>query len=453
MVGWRFAPAEVIRTSLTFVSITTVAVLATVSQVSLADPKREVPDYDGRGNQDADADSWAFWIPRILLSPLYVTHEYVVRRPLGAFVSHAERDRWGDSAARMFSFGEGDRSLILPSAAFDAGLLPRVGLFYSREDAFADGNVVQLHAATWGRRWITLSAADRYAISASDSLQVGASFRHAEDNLFVGIGPDVTQDTRSRYGLERFEGRIRYQRRLTATSRLEAGSGVQRIGFVEGDCCDDPSLDTRIASADLMAPPGYRDAYTAAHARVAVSFDTRRPRPDPGGGAYLDVEGMPAFDVHGGRSWIRYGGVLGGALDLTGHRRTITVQLALDFVDAMTGDAIPFTEYAVLDSALMPGFVTGWMTGRSTAAAQLGYSWPVWLGLDARTRFTLGNAFGAHLDGLAARKLRMSGDIGLTTSTDPDSGLEILVGLGSETFEQGADITSVRVMLGAKRSL
>jgi hypothetical protein len=117
----------------------------------------------------------------------------------------------------------------------------------------------------------------------------------------------------------------------------------------------------------------------------------------------------------------------------------------------MTGGAIPFTEYPSLGGELMPGFVTGWMTDRSTAAAQLGYSWPVWLGLDAQARFTIGNAFGEHLDGLAANKLRLSGDLGFMTSAALDQGFEMLLGFGSETFEQGGKITTVRVTVGSRR--
>jgi hypothetical protein len=54
------------------------------SHVARADATREVPDYDGRGNEDAHPDSWALWIPRVVLSPLYVISEYVLRRPIGA---------------------------------------------------------------------------------------------------------------------------------------------------------------------------------------------------------------------------------------------------------------------------------------------------------------------------------------------------------------------------------
>src|SRR5512140_1027513 len=62
-----------------------------------SDPKRAVPDYDGRGNPDADGGHWALWIPRVLLAPVYVAHEYLIRRPVGAFVTHAERAHWAES--------------------------------------------------------------------------------------------------------------------------------------------------------------------------------------------------------------------------------------------------------------------------------------------------------------------------------------------------------------------
>jgi len=99
----------------------------------------------------------------------------------------------------------------------------------------------------------------------------------------------------------------------------------------------------------------------------------------------------------------------------------------------------------------MPGFVPGWMMGRSTAAAQLGYRWPIWLGIDAQTRLTFGNAFGQHLSGLRPGDLRVSYDIGLTTASVRDQGFEILVGIGTETLDQGAGITSFRFAFGSRQ--
>jgi hypothetical protein len=431
-------------------SATLVAILAQGGLVH-ADPKREVPDYDGRGNPDADADHWALWIPRIALSPLYLTNEYLLRRPLGALVRKAERDRWADSFVQLFTFGEGGKNVLVPTALVDFGLLPSVGFYYQGDDFFAPGNSLRLHGATWGKRWINATMADRYALDASQSLQARFEFKRSEDNVFVGIGPDVVSSTKSRYGLERVDGTVRYRRRFAHESRIDVETGIQRLTFLPGDCCNDPSVDTRIASGDLMPPPGYRDPYTTAYGSVDVSLDSRRPRPEPGSGTYLMLQGRPSFDVQESRSWLAYGGLAGAALDLNGYRRTLRLQLAVNFVDQMSGDTIPFTEYPTLGGESMPGFLPGWLTGRSTATAQLGYSWPVWLGLDAQTRFTVGNAFGAHLSGLSPRELRMSGDVGFTTSTARDQGFELLFGLGTETFEQGAGITSVRVTLGSRR--
>ena len=408
-----------------------------------------MPDYDGRGNPDTDAESWALWIPRIALAPLYLASEYVLRRPLGALVRSAERGRWSDSLAQLFRFGEGGKSLIVPIAWFDLGVSPSLGLYYVTDDLVADGNALSLQATTWGLRSIHVAAADQYAIDPADRVQVQLEARRSEDDLFLGIGPDATSATRSRYAAERIRGGVGYHRRLTDHASLDAAAGLHRIRFLDGACCGDPSLDARIARGEVMAPPGYRDAYTAADADLELTLDTRGPRPGPGDGVYLHLRTAPGMELRGGRSWIEYGGVAGAALDLTGHRRTLRAQLALDLVDAMSGE-VPFSEDPVLGGELMPGFVPGWMTGPSTAAAQLGYSWPIWLGLDAQTRVTVGNAFGDHLAGLAPGKLRLSGDIGLTTDTERERGFTLLLGVGTETFEQGADLTSVRITFGTR---
>lgn len=428
-----------------------VALAATLGGVARAD-KREVPDYDGRGNPEASVDSWLLWIPRVVLFPLYAANEYVMRRPVGAALQHVERDRWTDALAGMFQFGKGGHSTLYPVAAFDLGLSPSVGLHYARDDWFTGGNTLAIHAATWGPRYLDVAAADRYAIDAGDRIAIRAELERGKDDLFFGIGPDVSRRTRSRYGLQRVEGELAYHRRFDETAWLDAESGVRHTAFLDDTCCGDPSLDQRIARGELMAPPGYREATTAGFARLDLALDTRRPRPEPGDGGFLRLHGQPSVDVHGRGAWLGYGGVLGGALDLTGHRRTLTAQLALDFADPLSG-TLPFTEYPVLGGDVLPGFVAGWLTGRSTAAAQLGYCWPIWLGLDARARFSVGNAFGDHLAGLAARKLRMSGDIGLTTASGHHPGFDLLFGVGTETFEQGSHVTSVRIAIGSRRDI
>ena len=74
-------------------ALITFVICATVGTAA-AEPKREVPDYDGRGDPPTTAGDVLIWIPRVAVAPLYLVAEYVVRRPTGALVETAERHRW-----------------------------------------------------------------------------------------------------------------------------------------------------------------------------------------------------------------------------------------------------------------------------------------------------------------------------------------------------------------------
>ncbi len=421
------------------------------STTASAQPKRDIPDYDGRGNPDADQESALVWIPRVILAPVYVANEYLLRRPIGWLIRHAEAGHWVDSVESIFEFGPDGEDLLIPTFLFDFGLLPSVGLYFAADHFLAHDNSLHLHGATWGPKWLDFTAADRYLIDKTDSLQVRGEYKRSEDNLYFGIGPDVIKGTQSRYGLARIEGSVAYHRIISHESWLGLEGGMHHIGFVDGDCCGNPSVDQQIADGVYTMPPGYRDDYTTAFLRAGLALDSRSPRPAPGSGVYLDAHANANFDIHAPRSWIEYGGAIGASADITGHQRTIKIQLALDFIDSMQGGSIPFTEYPVLTDVFMPGFLDGWMRGLSTAAAQVGYTWPVWQWLDGQVRFSAGNAFGYHLAGLVPGNFRFSGDIGVTTSGARDAGFEILFGLGTQTIDQGAGITSVRITFGSRR--
>jgi hypothetical protein len=385
------------------------------------------------------------------LFPFYAVHEYVIRKPIGAFVTRAEHDHWADTIEGIFTFGPQGNNVIYPTLLFDFGLLPSVGVYYGGNDFLVKDNQLRLHFATWGAPWIAATAADRYTITKHDYVEARLDFKRSEDNIFFGIGPDVRDGTISRYGLERFEGSANYRHTILNESKFRVHAGVHRLSFYDGGCCSNPTVAEQVAAGVYPEPPRFGETYSTAFGGVDLQLDTRDPRPAPASGAFLHVYGNGNFDLHETRSWVQYGGDLGASVDLTGHQRVLKMQLALGFVDPLQGTSIPFTEYQILGGELMPGFIPGWMTGLSTAAAQIGYTWPVWLGLDAQTRFTMGNAFDHHLAGLVPGELRMSWDIGLTTSTVRDQGFEILFGLGTQTLDQGAGITSVRVAFGSRQ--
>jgi hypothetical protein len=430
-----------------------VAIALACSSAVTADPKRDLPDYDGRGNTDADDDgSWALWIPRAVLSPLHFVSDSLIRRPLGALVSFAERHHWVSAVEGFLTFGARGNYMVVPTALFDFGLLPSAGVYFAGDAVGTAGNAIRVHAATWGPDWINATALDRLTWNGgATALAARVEFRRAADLLFFGAGPDATSVTRARYGLQRFDAGLMFDHRFAGESALAISSGVRAIAYRAGNCCGDPSLDARIADGSLAMPAGYGTNYTALYQRAELALDTRAPRPASGTGGYAQSHAEIDVDVRNDRSWISYGAIVGAALDLRDQQRTVKLQLAADFVDPLRGETVPFNELASLGGGLMPGFVAGWMTGRSTAAAQLGYTWPVWMWLDGQARFSIGNAFDRHLGELAVDKLRLSADLGLTSIGKRDQGFELLVGVGTETLEHGAGITSVRLSVGSRK--
>jgi hypothetical protein len=99
----------------------------------------------------------------------------------------------------------------------------------------------------------------------------------------------------------------------------------------------------------------------------------------------------------------------------------------------------------------MPGFWWGRLVDRSAAVATAEYRWPIAPFLDGSMQAAVGNVFGEHLDGFEPSLLRFSGAVGVTTVSAPDSAIQFLVGFGTETFEHGGQVDSIRVVAAANR--
>src|SRR3569623_1365213 len=434
-------------------SVAIVAALGCVGATALADtsPKRELPDYDSRGNRDADPGTWAIWIPRVVLSPVYAVNEFALRRPLGWAVSRAERKRWGQSISDVFQFGAGGKDVILPTALSVFGLLPSVGFYVGLDDVGAADNAVRLHAATGGLDWLSAVALDRYRWD-DGAGTIAARFEYSRrpDYSVLGTGPDVTRATIARYGLQRAEASVSLSRRFAGVSGFTFTAGARGMSYRAGTCCSEPSLDERIADGSLAMPAGYPTAYSVLFQHTELMLDSRSPRPASASGAFLRLHGGSDTDAARGNTWIGYGAMAGIAVDVSGHQRTVTLTTHVDFIDPVQG-IVPFNELAQLGQDQMAGFVRGWMNGRSTFVTELSYRWPVWMWLDGQLRVAAGNAFDEHLAGLDPQKLRLSADVGVTSLGARDAAFELLFGLGSETIEQGAHITSARFSIGTRR--
>ena len=95
-------------------------------------------------------------------SPLYLTSEYVIRRPLGALlVGRRALQPAHASLYDFFAFGPDHKAGFAPIAFVDFGFNPSVGVYAFWDDAFVKGNDLSVHGSTWGADWLAGSLTER----------------------------------------------------------------------------------------------------------------------------------------------------------------------------------------------------------------------------------------------------------------------------------------------------
>ena len=462
-----------------------------------ADDERPVPDYDGRGDDPTTAGEVLLWVPRVILSPVYLVTEYVIRRPLGWFATAVEKEQLFKGARDLFTFGPDNNIAVIPTGLIDFGFRPSIGAFVFWNDFLAEDNDLRLRAAYGfdGLDWWTLAAANRIKLSHDQELSLRGSYIGRSDFVFYGLGPSAAGDE-ARYSARIFEGGLRYEADLTACRLpdiVKPGSHcrtsqVRTYGFVRDASFDlatgsgdEPTVAEEIADGRFAAPPGSADGYTTFHQGLELVLDSRLRRythvssrgepleerlegsdhvSPPGTGVKLALRGehaaglrrSPPSELNGSErlQWVKYGATLGGFVDLTGEQRVVGLSLIADFADPLEGTSeIPFTEQVQLGGARpLRGFLQGRLIDRSSAVARLEYRYPIWVWLDGALHYSVGNVFGKHLDGFEAGLLRQSFGLGFRTTNSRDNTFEVLTAFGTETFDDGGGIDNFRLVIG-----
>jgi len=417
---------------------------------SKTDEKRDVPDYDGR-EEPTTAGDVLIWVPRVLFAPPYLVSEYLLRRPLGFVIAGAERAGIPVMVYDFFVFGPDHKAGIFPTVFVSFGFRPSVGLYAFWNDAFFPKHELRLRASYGGKDWLAGSFGERFRFG-DDPMNVfaveGAAV-HRPDYTFYGLGPDAVDENEVRYGKDTLEARVRIDKGLWRQSAFRAEIGLRDVDFFRGGFRDERVLDEAIAEGSLPSPAGYERGYTITRTAVIAQLDDRLERPAPGSGFRVRGGAAHSTNVREPGSFVTYGGSVTGFWDLNDLQRVVSLTAMTRMIDPLTDAEVPFTELVTLGgSEPMRGFFPGRLTGRSAAVAELSYHWPIWIWLDGAMHFEVGNVFGEHLAGYAFDKLRWSGAIGIESAGVVDNPLQIMLGLGSETFESGGKIDSFRFVLG-----
>jgi hypothetical protein len=433
---------------------TPVALVLDDASDARADPptaKREVPDYDGRGGEPTTAGDVALWVPRVVVSPIYLVTEFVLRRPIGALITAAERAELPRIIYDFFFFGPDHKAGIAPVVFAEFGFNPSVGIYAFWDNAFFKGNDLRLHAAIWNSEWLAGSITERIHLDKDNTLAFRVAGVHRPDHAFFGVGPRSLQSNISRFGEDLIDGGATIDARLWRTSHVEGGTGLRSVSLYNGHYGSDPSLALESSRGAFPIPYGFEHGYTAQYNHLAGALDTRQPRPAPGSGVRFEAQAEQGSDVRGSPAsgWIRYGAAAGGFYDVGNHGRVVSVSVAASFADPLGHSPVPFPELVPLGGdAPMRGFYPGRLLGRSALVATARYTWPIWVWLDGALEASTGNVFADHLQDFKPSLLRFSGAVGIESIQATDKAIQLLVGFGTETFEHGGQADSVRLMVG-----
>jgi hypothetical protein len=420
-----------------------------------------MPRYDGRSSA-ITADDVLLSIPRALLYPLYFTSEYLVRRPVGTLLAWGERSGAPKFLYDFFIFGENHDAGVIPLAYVHFGFNPSVGLLGFWNNAGVRGHNVSIQGSTWGIDWLALIVRQSLTLSPNLKVSQTVSGTRRPDLRFYGVGPNSNQRDLRRYGQALYEQQLQLEfvPRLSNASTLELSLGQRHSNTYNGRYDDDIGIESDPEKRAL--PVGYQRGFASIDTGLAVALDSRSTRDPQASGVRLEVAGklssnMRDLDANksvSASSWLNASFALGGFWELH-HGRVIGFGVHGRFVEGLSNaEAVPFTELADPGGeGPLPGFLPGRIRGQSTAAATLRYQWPVWLNLNGKMQFGVGNAFGPRLREFSAPNLRWSAAIGLETASSRTSAFHILIGVGSDTFGNGAGIDSVRLVFGTHRGL
>lgn len=413
--------------------------------------RRSRPDYDGRPPRPPTPGEVALWVPRVVFSPVYLVTEYAIRRPVGFLVTEIEKARAWDVLIDFFTFRD-RRVGVIPTFFVQFDLRSSIGVYAFWNDFGASGNDVRLNFSFGGERWWLVSVRDRYRFDEQTEGEIGFLFSQRPDQIFAGTGSTIEVENGSRFLQRQIAARLQLRRRVWRQSELRwsARLGNHRFDGSRGGF-DDPALDDAVRLGFFAPPAGLDEGFTVLAQRVSAVVDSRRNElraSATGIRAETYFELATDLERPSRSQWMSFGGVLSGFLD-TGDNHTLGLTTRIDSQTALEERAIPFAELARPGDGPfeMSGFTPGLLRGESSFVTTFEYRYPIWVLVDGSVHVSAGNVFGPSLDGFAVERLRMSFGLGMRSS-DRDNPLTVLLAFGTQTFQRGVGLESVRMAFG-----
>ena len=434
--------------------------IALASSVAHAAPpkKRPVPAYDGRGDTPTTAGDVARATLRVVLFPIRIVVDYGLRWPIGKVITAAEHSRKVRGAIDyLFLQPAAPSPSVMPIAFYDFGFQSSIGIRAQWTYGFlTKGSKFSVKIGTGGLDWWRGDFAFLLAVPRTRGFRVATdiSVRRRPDQQFFGIGPLTEHAARARYLHARFGSQI-----TAGWREFSLFAGVAATFTAESHFNNAPSIEDQVAAGKIGAlPGGYNDLVGTERYGARIALDTRgtkdsAERDRNSSGARIDAL-VEKVHAHAIGDWLHLDATVGGALrlDRVGEHK-LDLRMRVELVEPNTRldpAAIPFYELATIGGSRdLRGFASGRGRDLSATALMLDYQWPLAAWLDATMYLGAGNVFGRGLSGFTAGKLRASFGMGLALAgLSNDRQLELWAAVGTDPFDNGADVNSFRLVLG-----
>lgn len=410
---------------------------------------RPTPDYERRPAASADAGDVLVWVPRVLLYPVHLTLEYLVRWPVVGGVTLLEKYHLIERTKRLFTWRDG-KAGIYPTALVDFGLSPSVGFLAFYEDLITEGDTMSLQGGFWDDGWLHLAFRNRSVILRDDSanLRFLAEFTNRPDWVFYGVGAGSADRNESHYRFRSLDVRSDIDFDLGDLDAFQFA-----LTFRRGEIMADGEEVAIDQVFDVATLDGFVEDYTLIGAEMSTSWDTRSPEREftPGSGVRLDVFGKLRFNpTDTDLALGSFGAELAGFWDVTGLNHVFGASLYAEMQASIGDGEVPFTELISLGGdRYLRGYLPGRLLGQSAIVASVNYRYPVWSFIDADLFFGAGNVFQERFKDFDFDRLLLNWGLGLRTNAARDSSFDILIAFGSNRLDEDKfRVDNVRFSVG-----
>ena len=415
--------------------------------------------YDGRADPPPRAEDALVWVPRLVLFPVYLTLEYVVRKPVVAFISWAEENHIFERIGDLLTFADG-KGFIFPSVFLVSGQGVQFGLNVTVDDVGPHEHNLAASAQYGTGGFYNVALSDEWSLFENDvgTLRLAGQFGEDPTWAFYGVGPQQPIDNEVFYGIRRGEVTTDLLIAFAELNRVRLHLGYRNVQLVGGQ---NPSIDgdespfqAAVLNGEFF---GFADPYNIFSLGLGFDLDTRAAdrQYTEGTGVRLEAFGTYNFTIGDpDLNFFRYGIQPSLFIDFSGVNHVLELSVYADAISTTNGNTPPINELVTIGGpANMRAYLPGRSRGESALSASITYTWPVFFFLDGILLAEMGNAFNGFYEDFGFGRMLVDFGFGFRTSFSREGAIDILLRLGQQSDRaMGRTVRVGQLSVRARRS-